>query len=516
MEIAMPSQKHRSRKHLAAGSAIVVSALQAWITPACAEGLRVEPNITSSLIWSDNTTLGLSDTPKSDFIIDLRPSLRLTAGGPNLRLNGTVGFDSVSYANGTQPNDTAPSADLSLNAVLAQRLLFLDAAVRSFESTADLFGTSTGAGTTTNRYTTMQYALSPYLDRELSDGVHLTMRSDNTWTASHGDGAPNDDGYYGRHAAAFTVQPRPLGMGLEAEHTVTKYRESPESLNRDQVRGLLSASYDARFQVALVAGRERYRVAVGLPEQSHSIYGVRFAWTPSDRTKLETAVERRFFGTGWEAAFTHRSPFIAWNLTSMRQVSSYAERLFSAPAGSNVAGLLDAAFMTRFPDPTERAHAVQDFLAQRGLPANVSTAVNVFSDRVDLYNALTGSVAYIGPRDSATLTVFRSRVETLPGLDPIFSILFPADYRDAGWAVNWSHRLTQQAALVTTYRHSDIEGFNANAGERTKQDLTQLEWNQSLSPQTSGQVGLRYRVFDSTVNHDGHESAAYVGLRHRF
>ena len=201
----MPSQKHRSRKHLAAGSAIVVSALQAWVAPACAEGLRIEPSITSSLIWSDNTTLGLSDTPKSDFIIDLRPSLRLTAGGPNLRLNGTVGVDSVSYANGTQPNDTAPSADLSLNAVLAQRLLFLDASVRSFQSTADLFGTSTGTGSTTNRYTTMQYALSPYLDRELSDGVHLTARSDNTWAASYGDGAPNDDGYFGRHAAIGAV-----------------------------------------------------------------------------------------------------------------------------------------------------------------------------------------------------------------------------------------------------------------------------------------------------------------------
>ena len=157
---------------------------------------------------------------------------------------------------------------------------------------------------------------------------------------------------------------------------------------------------DERFRVALVAGRERYRIAVGLPEDSHSIYGVRTEWTPSDRTKLEASVERRFFGTGWEAIFTHRSPFLAWKLSALRQASSYAERLFSTPAGSNVAALLDAAFMTRFPDPTERARAVQDFLAQRGLPANVTTSVSVFSDRVDLYNALIASVAYIGPRDS--------------------------------------------------------------------------------------------------------------------
>jgi len=511
----MPSQKHRSRRHFAAGSAIVVSALQAWVAPASAEGLRVEPSITSSLLWSDNTTLGQSDEAKSDLIVNLRPSLRLTAGGPSLRLNGSVGVDSVSYVNGTQSNDTAPNADLSLSAVLAQRLLFVDASVRSFQSASDLFGVS-AESSTSNRYTTMQYALSPYLDRELSQGVHLNVRSDNTWTASHGEGAPNDDGYFGRHAAAFTILPRPIGLGIEAGRTETKYRDATQSLDRDEVRGSLSAAYDERFSVALVAGRERYRIAVGLPEDSHSIYGARMEWNPSARTKLEASVERRFFGTGWEAIFTHRSPFLAWKLSTLRQVSSYAERLFSSPAGSNVAELLDAAFMTRFPDATERARAVQDFLAQRGLPANVSTAVSVFSDRVDLYNALIASVAYIGPRDSTTLTVYNNRVETLPGIDPIFSLLYPNNYRDRGGSITWSHRLTQQAALVATYRHSDTEGFDANAGERTKQDLAQLEWTQALSPQTSGQIGVRYQMIDSTVNHDGHESAAFVGLRHRF
>ena len=508
----MPSQKHRSRTHFAAGSAIVVSALQVWVAPAWAEGLRVEPSITSSLLWSDNTTLGQSDTAKSDFIIEVQPSLRLTAGGPNLRLNGSVGVDSVSYANGSQRNDTAPSADLSMNAVLAQRLLFLDASVRSFQAAADLFG----ANSTSNRYTTMQYALSPYLDRELAQGVHLTARSDNTWTASHGESAPNDDAYFGRHAAAFTISPQPLGVGLEAERTKTKYRDTTQSLDRDEVRGSLSAAYDERFQVALVAGRERYRIAVGLPEDSHSIYGARMEWNPSDRTKLEASVERRFFGTGWDAVFTHRSPFLAWRFSTLRQALSHAEQLFSSPAGSNVAGLLDAAFMTRFPDPTERAHAVQDFLAQRGLPANVSTAVSVFSDRIDLYNALTASVAYIGPRDSTALTLYNNRVQTLPGVDPIFSLLYPDNYRERGGSISWSHRLTPQAALIATYRRSDVEGFDANAGERTKQDLAQLEWNQALSPKTTGQIGVRYQVIDSTVNSDGHESAAYVGLRHRF
>lgn len=497
-------------------AALVAAVLQVYGAQAGAEEFRIEPSITSSLLWSDNTQLGIAPRAESDFIVDVRPSLRLSAGGPNLRINGSLGLVSTTYTQNTESNETSPQADLLVSAVLAQRLLYLDTSVRSFESTADTFGTRASATSTANRYTTMQYAVSPYLEHQWREGARLTVRSDNTWTASHGDGAPNDDGYFGRHSARFAIEPEPVGFGLEAERATTKYRDSSESLDRDLVRGLLSAAYDQRYQVAAIAGHERYRIAAGMPQESHSVYGVRFEWKPSERTDLTATVERRFFGTGWDANFRHRSPFISWNFSAMRQASSYAERLFSVPSGGDIASLLDAAFMTRFPDPTERARMVQDFLAQRGLPSTTSTSLNVFSDRIDLYQAVMGSVAYIAPRDSTTLTVFRSRVETLPGLDPIFSMLFPADYRDAGWSVNWSHRLTPQTAAITSYRHSLIEGFNANEGERTKQNVAQLELNHALSPKTAAQVGVRYQVFDSTVNYDGHESAAYVGLRHRF
>ena len=483
---------------------------------ALAQGISVEPNITSSLIWSDNTTLGVSSEKRSDVIVDVRPSLRFLSGGPLLRLNGTVGLTSTSYVNGTESNDVAPQADLRLNAVLAQRFLFLDASVRSFESAEDLFGTRTDVVSTVNRYSTMQYALSPYIDRELSPRTRLIVRSDNTWTKANGADVPVNDGYFGQQTANFTIKPQPVGFGLQAEQTDTRYSNTSENLTREIARASVSAAYDAQIEVAAIFGHERTHGELGRPESSSKVYGGRLAWRPSDRTNFDLTIENRFFGTGWDLSFTHRTPFIAWNLSAQRQVSTYAERLFSLSGVGDVLSLLDAAFTTRFPDPVNRAHMIDEFLSQRGLSTTTQGAINVFSNRLDLFKSFSGTAAYIGPRDAASLRAYHTTVETLPGTDPFIQILFPSDVKQSGATINWSHRLTTQSALVTTLNYSEALGFNTNAGDRARQKTLRVEYNQALSPKTNGQIGARRQIYYSTVDPDGQESAVYLGVSHRF
>lgn len=516
--MSCPNHCTHALKRALSGAIVWAIVFSGTIVPelVAAQGLRIEPSVASSLIWSSNTDLGTSTNSRSDLILDVRPALRIAAGGPQLKLAGTIGLTSTTYTDGTQPNETAPQANLALNAVLVQRLLFLDLSVRSFQTSEDLFGVRTESTSTVNRFTTTQYAISPYIDREITPSLRLNLRSDNTWTQNTGSNVTLDDGYFARHSGRLALRPEPMGFGVEVERTESKFENAPEALTRDIGRLLVSTAFDAQLELSLIGGYERADIGPGQPEESGAVYGGRIGWRPSERTDLEATVEHRFFGTGWDASFTHRTPFMAWNLSIVRQVSSYTERLFSAQPGGDIGALLDAAFTTRFPDPTERARVIQEFLAQRGLSTTAQSAINLYSDRLDLYTSASGSIALIRPRDAASLTLYRSRIETLPGANTLLAVLLPSDVIQKGVTLNWSHRTTPQSAIILTLGGSRADGFNANAGERTKQQVYRIEYNQVLSPRTTALVGVRHQIFDSTVNPDGQESAAFIGLGHRF
>lgn len=492
--------------------------LAALVLPvaAAAQDMRIEPHLAASLVWTDNATLGLSNEARSDTILDLRPALRFVSNGAGLRINGSLGFVATTYANGTQPNDVSPQAELLANATLAPRLLFLDASLRSTASTADVFGTRDDALGTANRYTTLQYALSPYLERELTPSLRLSARSDNVWIKTQDLEFRDEDGYFGRHAARIEARPTPLGGALEIERTDTKYDVANDHLTRDLARLFVTGVHDAQYEVSAIVGYENAHFGTGEPDASGTIYGARFGWRPTPRTRLEATAEHRFFGTGWDVVFTHRMPFLAWDIRTQREASSYAERLFTAPAGGDVGALLDAALTTRYPDPAERARVIQEFLARRGLATSLPSALAVFSDRLELFSATSATLSYLGPRATVALTVYRSRTEALPGTDPLLQAFGSIDARQNGATLQWSHRLTPRAALVATASHARIEGLNQTVGESSTQRTYRLEIHRALSLRTTGRIGLRHQDFDSNVNPSGRETAVYASLVHRF
>jgi uncharacterized protein (PEP-CTERM system associated) len=231
---------------------------------------------------------------------------------------------------------------------------------------------------------------------------------------------------------------------------------------------------------------------------------------------LETTVERRFFGNSWYASFTHRSPFVAWNIGSSRQLSTYAERLFSAPPGSNISSLLDSALTTRFPNPIERDRAVRDFLMQRGLPDSSATTFNVFTNRIDLVNTAYGSIAFIGVRNAATLTLSRSRTTGVPGHNDTAVSLFPTDLSQRVGGANWSYRLTPLSSVLVSATLADAVGLGQNSGLHSHQQTYRVQYDLALAPHSSGLIGVRRGSYDSTTGAGSSELALYAGMNHRF
>ena len=491
----------------------------AWTPPgdAGAQAMRFEPMVTSTLTWTNNSNYGDPQrSAEDDGILDVMAGFRLSGGGAQWRISGTLGAEVLKYVNGSQTDELFPRADLSLETQLVPRWLSLNAGILSTRESENVFS-PVAENTVVNRFNVTQYRVTPVLDREISPTLRFTARSDNTWTSASKASINVSDGYFARHAIALTAQPAPLGGAVEAERAETRYQDSlNDHLVRDTARAIGTYAFNPQLSLSLVGGYERVDVDLGQTTEQ-TLYGGRLQWQPTDRTRINATVEHRFFGTGWDMQLSHRTPFLAFEVRWLREASSFIERLYSIPQGANIASLLDAAFTTRFPDAAERARVVQEFLAQRGLSETAPGALNLYSDRLNLYTSLNASVAYLGPRWSSAWAVYRARIEELPpeaGGAPI--VVLPVDSEQTGVTWNTSYRLSPNAALVGTLGWVKVNGLGLNDGEHSRQRTARLEFNQVLSPRTTGRIGVRRQLFDSNVNPNSQETGVYVGLTHQF
>jgi uncharacterized protein (PEP-CTERM system associated) len=198
---------------------------------------------------------------------------------------------------------------------------------------------------------------------------------------------------------------------------------------------------------------------------------------------------------------------------------SFAEAFLNLPPTNNVAGQIDAAFTTRFPDPTERARVVADLIARLGLPPSLASETSLFVQNVSIVNSRSAVVSYVGPRNAVALSVFHSSNRQLP--DSIFSSLVAGveDIIQEGASLTFSHQFTSLTAGNLSLEGLRTEGRGAAVGQLSKQATVRAQITRRVAPRTTAFVGARYQDFDSDaagVVSAAREHAAYIGLAHRF
>jgi len=218
---------------------------------------------------------------------------------------------------------------------------------------------------------------------------------------------------------------------------------------------------------------------------------------PSDRTQATGFWEHRFFGASYSAQISHRLPRTALAANFFRGITSYPQNALSIPVGANVATFVDAAFATRIPDPAERALAVQQFVAQAGLPATLATPVNIFATTVQLQTGGSASAVLIGVRNSLAFNVFYTKTEAISGKGTVLppALQFGQDTTQAGGGVSFSHRLSGMTSLTasatySTTRSNTTTGAFANA--RSNNGYLNLGLSTQLGPRTTGSYGANY------------------------
>lgn len=484
---------------------------------ASAQVWRREARIDASATATTNGAGRPRGLEESEVLLGVTPGLRIRREAADYSLNLSGSLELLGSLGRTRETEVLPRLEAVLNSTLVDRWLYLDASasVRQVEVDPFLGRSSPGVGNNVRRAEFLQ--VRPSIRHELSTRVGFEASLEETYTAVQNDEAANARVHVGR--VALRGRPQPLGFGLEFQRQDTRYVDlSDGSWKLDTARVSVEALLFDELLLRLIAGREH--TSSRLAERDDDIRGFGLRWVPSPRTEFEGQVERRFFGNGFKARASHRTPFWSFSASLLREPATSTSSLGGLSSGDTLGDFLNAILTTRFPDPVQRAALVDSLLASRGLPTELARALELLAGYAQLNTGGTATIAYLSPRTTASLTFFAQslRLLTTDEALPVAASLRTDDARQAGIELNVSYLLARDSRIAARGRWLQVRGLGLREGERTTDRDVRVFWTVNLSPRTEASFGPYWRsvTTNSTTSASFGETAVQALLSHRF
>jgi len=503
--------------------------------PVLAENWRTSASASATETYTTNVDYAPQGQETGDFVSTLSAALNIHGEGARVKFNGSIAASWLLYARQSQNNSVAPSVNLLGSVEAIEKFAFVEASANVSTSFLSPFGPQPASlvNATNNRYTSQVYTVSPYIQGVLgSTNISYQVRDDNYWTvaSSYGNSSNKVPNTYANQLNAYMNSgTNPVGWRLEynrlyydngIQSGIDGSNVSLGNYTVQVARAIVSHQIDPQLQVSARVGYEKEQFP--LTNSQGMIYGAGMQWSPTERTQLGGFWEHQFFGSAFSWQFSHRLPNAAINANFTRGITSYPQLAVGIPAGANVSQFLDAAFTTRIPDPAARAQAVDEFLAQTGLPSTLAAPVNFYGTSISLQNAQTVSLVLIGVRNSVTFSVFNVVTDAISGKGDVLppALQFGQNYTQTGAGVGYSHQLsglTSLAANASYFRsvrnQTSLNNFRSNNG------YAGMTLSTKFAPKTTGMAGVNYSIFQPSgeINSSNTSSVnIYVGIAHTF
>lgn len=480
----------------------------------------ITPSIDIRAIATNKALIDSSGQNRKDVIVEIQPGIAIEHRGPHATLRGSLAVSELGYlANGNESRFLA-RARLDMSAKLVDNLLYLDAWLRVDPTFQDSMASRADAASSYLLQPQKRADISPFVRRRINESESLLAKVD--YSVAHvTDLVTKTQTTTSRlqNSFLFEHQPRPFGYSIEANtETETNDLVQTRALDTREARLWLTASVSNPLVFGIVGGRER--VSLGSGATAGSIYGGRLRWQPTDRTDINAQVERRYFGTGWQATVAHHSPTFAVDFAMRRTVSSQDTPGPVFAKGQSVAAVLDAILITRFPDPNLRQQEVDRIIASSGLPNVATDAITIYSTTAQVRQNASLQLGLLGKRNIvyAQVAFLKQIALELPGQP--FPMTADYDSLQRSATLGWNLRVT---ALTTTNLSAEWSRLarigGAQAGQYADQAALRGEVVLTLSSRSTATVGARRLTIRSNflnATDSAPETAAYAGLRHRF
>ncbi|WP_428300735.1 TIGR03016 family PEP-CTERM system-associated outer membrane protein [Hydrogenophaga sp.] len=483
--------------------------------PAAAEvppraGIWVEPRVTVGATLTNNGTLA-STNPQSEQVLEVSPGVRAILNKPRAKGFFDYSLTSLYHAQGTSGDNFRNALNANMTFEAVDNTVFLDASGIMSDEVISAFGTQSSGRSDINRASTASFRLSPYVRGTLGGRVNYELRY--SAEALDTDAAVRSDitvqSLSVRMRSELTGQS--LGWSFDASTQDAEYSLGRRTRS-DTVQGGLLYALNPQVLVTVTAGVEANDV-ITLTRESYNTAGLNFDWRPSDRTRLQAGIQRRYFGTGHNVSFEHRTGRTVWRYTDTRDVVNSPLESADASLGS-IYGLLDSLYTSQEPDPIRRAQLVEAELVRLGLPPDARVFQSFLSSSATLDRSQQLSVALVGQRDVITLSLGRGdsrRLDPTLNLGDDFDIGGPI--RQQSWGVNYAHRLTP----ITTYTIGLASQKNKSTVAGLDNRLTSFTLGLStrISLRTSGSLQFQRTDYDRAIGSYG-ETAISAFITHRF
>ncbi|WP_157264936.1 TIGR03016 family PEP-CTERM system-associated outer membrane protein [Azohydromonas aeria] len=456
-----------------------------------------------SISETATSNVNLRAAKQSDLITSIAPGLYASSRGG--RVQGFVDYSlsGLLYAQDTRPNQLLNALRANGSAEVLENTGFIDASASITQQAVNPLGVQSADAQLgrDNQTEVRTLQLAPRLQGRLGAGVDWSARASHQNTSSTSDLASNSSSSTAQLDIGNGSQPTRFGWSAQASRTQRSFSRG-RTTDDDILRGVLQYRPGPDFSAGVIGGYESTDIA-SVDKQGRATYGLQLNWAPSARSQLRSEVERRFFGNAYNVAFSYRWPRAALNFSDTRAMSNGAGQLTQINQGTNFS-ILDQQLASTIKDAAERENAVLEELKRRNLDPNAVVLVPFLSSGVTLSRAQQLSLAWLGARDTLTLTVQQSSTERLDAVTP--DPLLNGAVRQRGYSLTLAHRLTPLSNLSLSLSQSRNRGRSSVS---TELRTATAQWSTALGPRSNFSLLGRRTLFTSSTQ--PYDESALIG-----
>jgi len=479
----------------------------------CAQTWHIVPSI--AVQETLTTNVNLTATAQSDLVTQVTPQLAIDEKGPRTSLHGFIAAPALVYVRtGAENNQVYPSANLLGSVEGIEKFFFVEGAINVSQQYFTPFGAQPQsiANATQNLYTNAYYRVTPYIQGTTPNNIQYELRNNNIWTNLSGAPIATNDAYTNEWLGKVSGPIATFGWAVDYDWTRVKFTDQRPTTTQ-LGRATLNFQVDPQVRFDVDGEDNQYPFV----DYRGAIYGVGFRWNPTERTNVVGNWEHRFFGSSYLFTFDHRTPLSSIKVQASRNTTSYPQQFLNLPSTGNVPALLNLLFLTRIPDPAQRLDYINRLIQDQGLPTNLTSAVNLYTQQTYLLENANATFGLLGARNNVFFTVFYAKTQPITGAGTPLPGLFVAGNNNTqtGASIVWNHNLTAQLMLnssctaLRTVANAPLSGW-------TKQGYCLLGLTAPVSPNTTFSIAARYQLLRSDVSTEFNEAALIAGITYIF
>ncbi|MGQ5522112.1 TIGR03016 family PEP-CTERM system-associated outer membrane protein [Chitinimonas sp. PSY-7] len=479
--------------------------------PSLAGNWSLEPSVSVTETITNNAELK-QGKQKSESITELSPGIRLKGEGDRVKLNFDYRRQKYLYAEDSSRNKNTNSLGTNGWVELLNDWMFLDFDAVIAQQDISAFGGSptSNANVNSNRTETANYRVSPYMRGVFGGFAAYQLRYRESLTRAKSAQVPDVD--TGEWSAGLSgLGGGSLTWSLDSGGQQIKY-ENGRKTDSEYARLVLGYQPMTQLKLSLFGGVERNDYA-SEKKESTSTPGVGVEWNPTERTRLASSWQKRFFGDSTSVSLSHRTPLSTWQISNSRDISVVPNQFTTGDIGTFY-DMYFKLFATIEPDPIKRETLVNNFLALNGIPPKGVIKGGFLTSRISVQQRREVSVALLGASNTVTFSASQSESRGL-----LAGANLPDDFsnneriKQKSYAMQWAHQISPLSSLTAMLMHQQSQGIGATPLETTTDGLSLLFTTQ-LSPLTRAVLSLRRTLVDGTSNYA--ESALTGTLSHQF